>query len=204
MGFWWALLKLYPRLTEQKGWWLFSLVWIFSIKPIHNSFQCYNVQLLFAAVFVIAEYLCRRSSPGARFWGGFLVMPLAAMKVFPGLVALYYLCFRDRSVKRGVVVGGLVSALIPLVYYGPTMGVHITREFFVHLPEYQKYYPLEKDVLALSLGSFVSRWAPLVISQTAANQVSVVLMSLVLAGAFLCFSESEVMRRKTLAMVGPL
>ncbi len=157
--FWWALFQLFPRLKEKRYFPLFLLVWIFSIKSIHLSFQCYNVQLFIGATLLCAELLCRSDSPRRQFWGGFLVAPLAFIKVFPALVGLYYLGFRSRATRRGVVAGGLLSGLFPLLWYGPSLGLDLTLKFLGNLRGYQEYYPIQKDVPTLSLGSLVARWA---------------------------------------------
>lgn len=147
--FFWGLIRLFPVLTKSAWVWVF--VWAFCINPVHNNFQSNNIQLMLIAAIVVAEICTRTDSSRLRLLGGALVALAAAIKVFPGFVAVMYLIAKPKSVKWGVVLGSALSVLIPLVYFGFGDTVILFQGFLTNLTTYTDENSLvgSPDILCL-------------------------------------------------------
>jgi hypothetical protein len=159
-GFWFFLFKIFPELLSplKKG--LFLLVWVVSIKPIHASFQSHNVQLIFAAILAASEWGSRSESAFQKWLSGIAVALVASIKIYPAFIALYYLLKRPKEVKMGLLLGGLISLLIPLEVFGFSTGLSLPKLFIDNLLHYHQVYDLAKDTVSLSLPSLLATYLP--------------------------------------------
>jgi|GEM_PF-880109 len=157
VGFWWSLSRLYPFLREPETRWSFLLVLMVSINPIHNNFQSGNIQLMIAAVLFTAECLTRSKKPGPPFLGGLLCALVSAIKVFPLFVALFYFLCKTNPVRKGLIAGFALSALIPFLFFGFPDGLALFQGFFKNLTAYHVDNPLIKIPDILCLPSFMVR-----------------------------------------------
>lgn len=156
--FWTFLFRLFPEKEGQKKPWLWLLVWLAAIKPIHSSFQCYNIQLFFAASFVLAEWLTQQKEKSKQISGGILLSAIAAIKFFPGFIGLLYWITKSKNVKLGTVIGAILAFLIPVVVFGwqATLQLHLDLKDGLHL--YHATYPLKDQIFFLSLPSLLATW----------------------------------------------
>jgi hypothetical protein len=149
--FWKHLLRLFPALRKRSALGLFFIVWLASIKPIHASFQCFNIQVWVAALLLGAEVWTRSASKGWQWLAGFVVMTLAAVKVYPVFVLVYYLIVKSPSVRWGALAAALVAVLVPVPVFGFPLGFQLTYEFAWNLLTYHHPYPLADGTYLLSL-----------------------------------------------------
>jgi hypothetical protein len=188
---WWVMHQLFPSLRSQKnvlGW---LLLWILAINPFHHHFQSHNVQVLLAGILFVAEYLAVQSSGRSRFAGGFLCAVAAMSKLYPMLLAAYYLTARPKEVRSGVIAGGIFSIVFPLLVFGPTDGIFLFREFIEGLFGYEAAghgaNSLAKTSEILCLPSLVARLMPEGTWLHAYEGVIGKFLFLSIAGAFLFF-----------------
>lgn len=185
-GFWFFLFKIFPELLSpwKKG--LFLLVWLVSIKPIHASFQSHNVQLIFAAILVASEWGSRSENRFQKWLSGIAVAVVASIKIYPAFIALYYFLKRPKEVKIGLLLGGLISFLIPLGVFGFSTGLSLPKQFIQNLLHYHQVYDLAKDTVSLSLPSLLATYLPKTWVDHGAISLVVGCISLVFfTGAFL-------------------
>lgn len=154
--FWRYLAKLFPALSFR--FWPWFLVWIVSIKPIHASFQCHNMQLMYAALFCACYYATTTHSRAKRFWGGFFTAVAAVMKLYPLFLVAYYFVKAPAETKRGAVAGVLAGISIPILFYGPVTGPDLFLLFAKSLSHFHDYAPLTTDAVTLSLPSLIATW----------------------------------------------
>lgn len=183
MGFWYFLFQLFPALLEEKTCWAFLLVWAFSIKPIHASFQSANVQLMFAALLGAAEYLTSQKQGWKQGVGGALITPLVLFKIYPLYLLIAYLFLKSRHVLGGMVLSGLFWLLLPLAVYGMGTGIQLYNEYLSHITHFHSPYSLGRMAVNLSLPSLVSYWF-LFLGDTVSNRIALATSSL-LSLAFL-------------------
>lgn len=178
-GFWFFLFKIFPELLSpiKKG--LFLLVWVVSIKPIHASFQSHNVQLIFAAILAASEWGSRSGSVFQRWLSGIAVALVASIKIYPLFIALYYFLKRPKEVKMGLLMGGLISLLIPLGVFGISTGLSLPKLFTANLLHYHQVYDLAKDAVSLSLPSLLATYLPKTWVDHGAISLGIGLISLV-------------------------
>ncbi len=158
--FWRFLFKIFPELLSPQRTWLFLLVWLVSIKPIHASFQSHNVQLIFAALLAGAEWGSRSSKRSTKLISGALVTLVASIKIYPSFIAIYYLIKRKTSVKAGLLLGGIISLVIPVIIFGFSTGVSLPGQFIHNALNYHHVYDLAKDTVSLSFPSLLATWLP--------------------------------------------
>lgn len=156
--FWRYLAKLYPWLEDKRRFWAWFAIFIVAINPIHNNFQSNNIQLMLAAVLVMAEWFTIAGSERAQRLAGAAVAIAAAIKVFPGFVAAYYIFTKPKAVKLGVVAGTAISLIAPYVAFGLTGGNTLYRGFFSNLTTYNVENSLTRVMDILCLPSLLERW----------------------------------------------
>ena len=161
--FWWGLYHLYPFLREKKTTWLWFLVWIVSIKPIHSTFQSHNVQLILASIFVLCELYSKSKNPICRFFSGWGTTLSGEVKVFPFFFSLYTFITRSVLVRLGIVVAAFLGFLVPFAFFGFKEGSDMYLSFYQNLHGFHDYAPLTKDAVTLSLASLIATWfSPLI------------------------------------------
>lgn len=153
--FWGALARLFPALFEKRNRLYFFLVWIASIKPIHASFQSFNIQLMCAALLLAVE-VATRSSRKWSFWGGFAIAGLVAIKIFPVFVLLYYFLVKSKELRYGAIAGFATALIAPVLVFGFPLGLVMTRDFVLNLFTYHNAYPLAEGTYLLSLPSLLA------------------------------------------------
>lgn len=158
--FWHFIFKFFPELMEPKRIGLLLLTWIVSIKPIHASFQSHNVQLMFAALLLVAEWGSETSKPATKIFSGILVSLIASIKIYPAFIGVYFLIRKSNWVRLGLFLGGLLSLLFPIWVFGFHIGSTLPLEFVRNALDYHKVYDLSKDVVSLSLPSLLTTWLP--------------------------------------------
>ena len=158
--FWRSLFKIFPELLEPKGIKLFLLVWLVSIKPIHSSFQSHNVQLMFAALLICSEVSFRSTGKHREWFGGMTVSLLSSIKIYPAFLAIYYFLKRKSTIVLGLILGGILSLIIPCFVFGFSTGISLPISFVENARKYHAVYDLAKDVVSLSLPSLLATWLP--------------------------------------------
>lgn len=153
--FWGVLSRLFPSLFEKKNRLYFVLIWIASIKPIHASFQSFNVQLMCAALLLAAEYASHQSKRWS-FWSGFGIASLVAIKVFPIYVLLYYFLVKSKELRYGSIAGFVTALALPVFVFGFPLGLVMSRDFVFNLFTYHNAYPLAEGTYLLSLPSLLA------------------------------------------------
>ncbi len=172
--FWFFLMKLFPERNASPSDSIFQrkhlawlLVWAVAIKPIHSSFQCYNIQLFYAAAFILAEFLTQSKKSSFQFLGGVLISLIASIKFFPGFIVLLYWIIKSNRVRLGTIAGAALAVLIPVLAFGweTGIGLHFDLKESLHL--YHSTYPLKNQIFFLSLPSLLATWLSpfLVLSQ---------------------------------------
>jgi hypothetical protein len=157
--FWQSLARLFPELWGKGRWYLWALLWCFSIKPIHASFQSYNIQLMIAGILLWAVLGARSQSPSKQFLSGFFVFLTAGLKVFPLLMVVYLFIVGNTRVRAGLIFGFLASVGAPFILFGPAEAIELHRQFALHLLTYTDTYSLSTEVVNLSLPSLITKWA---------------------------------------------
>ncbi len=156
---WAFLFKLFPEnQTSKSKSWMWLLVWAASIKPIHASFQCYNIQLFFAAGFILAEWLSEQENKLYQIGGGIIVSLLAAIKFFPGFLILLYWLTKNNRVRLGTVMGALLAVLLPVLTFGWETAFALHKDLAESLHLYHSTYPLSSQIFFLSLPSLLATW----------------------------------------------
>jgi hypothetical protein len=147
--FWTFLYRIYPGLPKMTLGWI--LVWIVSINPIHNNYQSNNIQLMLAAMLVVAEYWSYSKDSKKLLWSGALVAFAASIKMFPLFLVPLYLILKPWKVRVGVVAGLAFAQLLPFVVFGPQGGMDLYHYFLQNLGTYEQDNSLTKipDILCL-------------------------------------------------------
>ena len=173
--FWVFLYRLYPFLKDNKIFWGWLLIWIVAINPIHNNYQSNNIQLMLAALVVVAEVWSRTTSKTKQFLAGALVVLAAMIKVFPLFLVGYYFFFKPAQVRKGLLLSSAVMMAAPLLFFGNTAGMQLYKDFFLNLGTYSVENNFLKVPDILCLPSLLARFgiAPNLI------QMSVVLISII-------------------------
>lgn len=159
--FWRFLFVLFPELLKSEFFKLFVLIWVVSIKPIHASFQSHNVQLMFATILLLAEIWSRDPKTTKKVFAGVFVSLLASIKIYPAFIGIYFLIRKSMPVKVGLVLGAILSLLIPLIPFGFETGISLPYQFVKNATHYHNVYDLSKDVVSLSLPSLLHTWLPI-------------------------------------------
>lgn len=151
VSFWWLLSKLYPWLFTKKSSIAWLTIFVVAINPIHNNFQSNNIQLMLAAVLLLAEYLRRTRNYKSEFLAGALVVGATFMKVFPGFMLVFYLLQRRRSLTLGIVLSSLFFLASPILWFGWTDGAQLWVDFYQNLTTYKAENSLVqvRDILCL-------------------------------------------------------
>lgn len=139
---WFVLYELYPVMRSRHGMFVWGLVWLVSLHPIHSDFRSLNVQLPLASALLLAEWLYQKKN--LPFLSGFLAALTVLVKVFPVFILLYYFLFRGKQVRRGVIAGFLTGILAPLAAFGFENGVSLHQDFVRNL----FLYPVKNGSLA--------------------------------------------------------
>jgi len=185
IALWVGISRLYPALWKGTPFYLWLLVWIVSIKPIHASFQCLNFQLVLMALFSLAELGTRSNRAWPRFAAGMLVVFVSSIKVFPAFIAVFYYLTKTKAVRVGLLVGALVALLSPMALFGWEVGARLSFDFVRHLGEFHKVYTLE-ETFNLSLASLIATWFKFLGQATV--QIVTLALSLFIGGGFLWYA----------------
>ena len=89
-----------------------------------------------------------------------LISLCASIKIYPAFIAIYYLLRRPSTVKAGLILGGLISLVVPLFVFGFAEGVSLPAQFVQNALQYNRVYDLAKDTVSLSLPSLLTTWLP--------------------------------------------
>ncbi len=183
--FWWCLYKLYPTIFRSP--WPAVCVIVIAINPIHNNFQSNNIQIWLAAILLAAELMSRAESRRTAFSAGLLVALTVHIKVYPVFLALYYFLTACRSMRWGILSGGLIFLVLPFGFFSPESAVSLYRGFFANLTTYgaENSLTVVPDILCLPslIARTLSAWlTPTQIASTTAMITSVV------SGAFLLWA----------------
>lgn len=153
--FWVALFRLYPQVLNRL--WPFLVVFIFSINPLHTSFQSNNISLMLGAALLLSECYRRSESRSQHFIAGIVVTLCGTIKVFPLFVALFYWLIGKRALRFGILVGAILSVVVPLLFFGWNMTFQLFGEFFSNISTYRSENSLyTADILCLP--SLITRW----------------------------------------------
>lgn len=149
--FWIGLARLYPWLKNSAYGLAWVFIWILCINPIHNNYQSNNIQLMLMAALVVGELWTRTTSRKLKALGGALAVIAAAVKVFPGLIVVYYLLAKPKDVRWGILWSSIACLLLPFVFYGYEGSMILYRGFFENLTTYQTQNSLTliDDILCL-------------------------------------------------------
>lgn len=174
--FWKYFFRLFPVLFEKRARWFFLIVWIASIKPIHASFQSFNIQLMCAALLFAAECWTLSPKRNRQILAGLTVTWLVAIKVFPLFILVYYVFTKSKNVWVGGVIGLITALLIPVGVFGFPLGITLTKEFVLNLFSYHNAYPLADGTYLLSLPSLMAWFGKVMGAPTAADFASKILI----------------------------
>lgn len=188
--FWFFLLRLYPLVAR---WPLFLILFLFSINPIHTNFQTNNISLMLATTLLLCEIWRRSRKPTLEFLSGVGVSLCAAVKIFPAFILLFYWIVGRKRLRLGLLLGLLVSFLIPLVYFGPSITWSLFEDFLGNLKTYEAENNFRvEDILCMP--SFVLRWFTPVLGEHSARMlVNVIFVTL----SSLFFGTVWFLRRRT-------
>lgn len=169
-----------PRFTF---WWL--LVWLFTVNPIHGSFQSGNISLILAALVFGAERLAQKKGHTAQTIAGILVTVAAVIKVFPAFMVFFYLLFRNNRVRLGIVLAAVVSIALPIVLFGLERTLQINSLFVAAASSYgdDNSFRISHDILCLP--GFVSRTVLFWLPEAVSRRYGVGVSALVGAGFFI-------------------
>lgn len=115
-----ALLARHLPAQWVKPLWVGAVLFV----PIGQALYIGQVTVVMLALLVGAWFAIRAEQRGLA---GALVAVAAWIKVFPGILLLYFLWKRDWRVVRGVVVAGLVILAAQVVISGPAMMIDFFR-----------------------------------------------------------------------------
>jgi len=113
----------FPMLAGR-GWWLL-LAGVVAFPPVVGELVMGNVHLLLLGLLTVAWLGIRRETNGGEWVAGLAVGVAAVVKVFPGLLLLWFLLTRRNRAALGVVAGALVVAAVTL----PITGVQPWLDF---------------------------------------------------------------------------
>ncbi len=110
---------LIERVRSATGWgpWLIVSLAI-SFPPVVGELVLGNVHLLLFGLFTIAWLGVRRGDRAGEQWAGLAVGIAAAIKVFPGLLLVWFLLTGRRRAATWVVIGGLLALVLTLPVTG--------------------------------------------------------------------------------------
>lgn len=164
----WALYYLFPVFRSSRRW-PFFLMLSFAINPVHNNFQSNNIQLFLLAVLAVSEIASRSSKRSWRIGAGVAVAFAAAVKVFPGFIAAYYLFRRSRETRWGIGWGVLLALALPFACFGISGGRELYEGFLSNLRTYDADNSLTRVPDILCLPSLLARWG---LSDSASKAIS--------------------------------
>jgi alpha-1,2-mannosyltransferase len=110
------LAERYPIL-EGRGRWLL-VAGAFAFPPVVGELVLGNVHLVLLGLLTLAWLEIRRQTPGGDMAAGIAVGVAAAIKVFPGVLLIWFLLTRRYRAAAGVVIGALVLTLVTLPFTG--------------------------------------------------------------------------------------
>lgn len=110
-----AAVALFQWASRGRAW---GLLWLSPLlfQPILDSLYIGQVTI-FLLLLLTAAYGFHRA--GWRGAAGVAIAAAAWLKVWPGLLLLYFLLLRDWRTLRGIVIGGLALALVQVAAVGP-------------------------------------------------------------------------------------
>lgn len=117
---------LIERVRAATGWgpWLVVAVAI-SFPPVVGELVLGNVHLLLFGLFTVAWLGVRRGDRAGEQWAGLAVGVAAAIKVFPGLLFIWFLLTGRRRAASWVLIGGLLAVVLTL----PVTGIQPWLDF---------------------------------------------------------------------------
>ncbi len=106
----------YPLLAGNRRWLLVAAA--FAFPPVVSELALGNVHLLLLGLLAIAWLGVRRGDTRGDWTAGLAVGIAAVVKVFPGLLIVWFLASRRYRAAAGVVIGALVVTLAALPFTG--------------------------------------------------------------------------------------
>jgi hypothetical protein len=106
----------YPLLAGHRRWLLVAAA--FAFPPVVGELVMGNVHLLLLGLFAIAWLAVRSDNPNREWTAGLAIGVAAVVKVFPGLLIVWFLASRRYRAAAGVVIGALVVAVATLEFTG--------------------------------------------------------------------------------------
>ena len=123
--------------ARRWGWRPALLALAVILFPVHNNFHHLNIESILLALLVAAALDLSRARPGrAGVWVGLAT----ALKVFPGLVLLYFAVRREWKALSAGVATACAATLLALSRYGPggvVQGLANWTQIVVHGRSYQ-------------------------------------------------------------------
>jgi hypothetical protein len=110
------LAERFPVL-EGRGRWLL-VAGAFAFPPVVGELVMGNVHLLLLGLLTVAWLGVRRASPRGELVAGVAVGVAAVIKVFPGLLLLWFLLTRRYRAAAGVAIGALACIAVTLPFTG--------------------------------------------------------------------------------------
>lgn len=133
--FWWLLGRLFPVFTNAKAFWVWMLVWVLAVNPLHNNFQSNNIQIFLAVMLIGAEYLSRSEKSRDHLIAGFLITTAGAIKIFPFFIFGFYWLARPK-LRKGLLISLIVTTISPFLVFGPATGTLLYKAFLKNLTSY--------------------------------------------------------------------
>ena len=121
------LVSRFPILEGRGRWFLVAAA--FAMPPVVGELAMGNVHLILLGLFTLAWVGIRRGDGRGEIVAGLAVGVAAVIKVFPGLVLLWFLATRRWRAAMGIVLGALAAVLVTL----PVTGIQPWRDFPVVL-----------------------------------------------------------------------
>lgn len=106
----------YPLLAGGRRWLLVAAA--FAFPPVVGELVMGNVHLLLLGLFAVAWPGLRRGDAQGEWRAGLAVGIAAVVKVFPGLLIVWFLASRRYRAAAGVVIGALVVTIATLEFTG--------------------------------------------------------------------------------------
>lgn len=110
------LAERYPLLHGRGRWLLVAAA--FAFPPVVGELVLGNIHLLLLGLLTMAWLGIRRRTPRAELPTGIAVGVAAVIKVFPGLLLLWFLLKRRNRAAVGTLIGAGVAALLTLPFTG--------------------------------------------------------------------------------------
>ncbi len=143
-----SIAQLVPYIPERwvKPLWITPIVFL----PIWQAFYIGQVTIILMALLTAAWVARRKNRPGLA---GTLIALAAWIKVFPGVLLLYFIWKRDWKVVVGGVVAGTILGVFQVLISGPELMIDFLNVLFSLTAEGQPHATFEN----LSIFAFASK-----------------------------------------------